>query len=101
MATGSPAGVLAKSSSGWSPEGMWSSATVAKIEVPALTFPVNGATALVATIPVPPSPSGGHMGIPGFSVPVGSSRRAPDSDRRPAGSPATSGFGSKAVSRQS
>ena len=30
------------------------------------------ATLLVATIPVPASPSGGHIGTPGCKVPVGS-----------------------------
>ena len=37
---------------------------------------VRGATALVATMPVPASPSGGHIGMPGRSVPVGSSSSA-------------------------
>ncbi len=37
---------------------------MAKIEVPADTFPVRTATLFVATIPVPASPSGGHIGIP-------------------------------------
>ena len=35
-------------------------------DVPADTFPVRCFTALVATIPVPASPSGGHTGIPAF-----------------------------------
>ncbi len=35
--------------------------------VPALTLPVRGATALVATIPVPASPSGGQKTAPGCS----------------------------------
>ena len=34
--------------------------------VPTLTLPVRGATALVATMPVPASPSGGHSGMPGL-----------------------------------
>ena len=35
-------------------------------EVPADTFPVRCLTALVATMPVPASPSGGQTGIPAF-----------------------------------
>ena len=35
-------------------------------EVPADTFPVRCLTALVATIPVLASPSGGQTGIPAF-----------------------------------
>ena len=39
------------------------------MEVPADTLPVRGATALVAVMPVPASPSGGARGIPGQNVP--------------------------------
>ena len=39
---------------------------MAKMLVPALTFPVRGATELVATMPVPASPSGGHIAMPGL-----------------------------------
>ena len=50
---------------------------MAKALVPAETLPVRGRTELVATMPVPASPSGGHSGTPGRSMPVGSSRAAP------------------------
>ena len=43
----------------------FSSTTIAKMLVPTLTLPVRGATAFVATMPVPASPSGGHSGMPG------------------------------------
>ena len=56
---------------------------MAKMLVPALTFPVRGATELVATIPVPASPSGGHIAAPGRSAPVGSSSLAPASVSSP------------------
>ena len=69
---------------------------MAKMLVPALTLPVRGATELVATMPVPASPSGGHSGTPGCSVPVGSSRRAPSSVSSPAISPAVRMVGSSA-----
>ena len=55
---------------------------MAKMLVPALTLPVRGATELVATIPVPASPSGGHIGAPGRRAPVGSSSRAPSVGQR-------------------
>ena len=42
---------------------------MAKMLVPALTLPVRGATELVATMPVPASPSGGHSGIAGPQSP--------------------------------
>ena len=53
-------------------------------EVPAETFPVRFATLFVATIPVPASPSGGHMGIPAWSLPVASKSFAPSLVRVPA-----------------
>ena len=62
---------------------------MAKMDVPAETLPVRGATELVATIPVPASPSGGQSGMPGRSRPVGSSSAAPASVSVPAGRPAT------------
>ena len=55
----------------------FSSTAMANTEVPAETFPVRCATLLVATIPVPASPSGGHTGIPAFSVPDTSRSLAP------------------------
>ena len=61
---------------------------MAKMLVPALTLPVRGATLFVATMPVPASPSGGQNGMPGCSVPVGSSRFAPSTVSIPASSPA-------------
>ena len=66
--------------------------------VPALTLPVRGATAFVATIPVPASPSGGQNGMPGRSAPLGSSRAAPSVVNSPAGRPATRTSGSRASS---
>ena len=65
----------------------FSSTTIEKMEVPAETLPVPGATALVATIPVPASPSGGANEIPTGSIPPSSF--APDSVKLPAFSPAT------------
>ena len=61
--------------------------------VPAERLPVLGATAFVATMPVPASPSGGQNGIPAFKFPDSSSRAAPDSVNFPADSPATKTFG--------
>ena len=93
MATGIPSGVVTMSISSCTFSIAFSSTTMAKIEVPAETLPVRTATLLVATMPVPASPSGGHMGAPGCKVPVGSSNFAPSAVRTPAGSPATSTFG--------
>ena len=77
IATRSPAGVVTRSSS-WCTRLSWcSSTTMAKMLVPALTLPVRGATELVATIPVPASPSGGHTAAPAASAPDGSSNLAP------------------------
>ena len=70
-----------------------SSTTIAKMLVPALTLPVRGATELVATMPVPASPSGGHSGAPGRSAPVGSSSPAPASVSSPAGVAGDRGLG--------
>ena len=66
---------------------------MANTDVPAETLPVRRFTLFVATMPVPASPSGGHMGTPAASFPVGSKRRAPSSVSAPASSPATSTFG--------
>ena len=62
---------------------------IEKIEVPAEILPVLCAILFVATIPVPASPSGGHIKAPGFNVPVGSRSEAPFSVSVPAFSPAT------------
>ena len=67
---------------------------MAKMDVPAETLPVFGATALVATMPVPASPSGGAITAPGWRTPVGSSHLAPRSVRTPAFSPALRTLGS-------
>ena len=74
-----------------------SSTTIAKMLVPALTLPVRGATAFVATMPVPASPSGGQSGMPGRSAPDGSSSAAPSAVSSPAGCPATSTSGSSSA----
>ena len=69
-----------------------------KMEVPAETLPVRGATALVAVMPVPASPSGGAKGMPAGSRP--SSMAAPASVRAPAGSPAVRTLGRRSSSFQ-
>ena len=88
IATGEPSGVVTMSISRWRLSSAFSRTTMRNTEVPQEMLPLLGATALVATIPVPASPSGGHMGIPGSRAPVGSIRRAPSSVRAPASSPA-------------
>ena len=50
-------------------------------EVPADTLPVRGATAFVAIMPVPASPSGGQTGQPGSRSPAGSRSAAPSGVR--------------------
>lgn len=65
---------------------------MAKIEVPADTLPVRGATALVATIPVPASPSGGAKGRPTGSRPF--IQAEPSAVSRPASCPASRTRGS-------
>ena len=72
---------------------------MAKMLVPALTLPVRCETELVATMPVPASPSGGQRGIPACRVPDGSSRAAPASVSCPAASPARRMVGSRSASR--
>mgnify|MGYP006924226557 CR=1 FL=1 len=66
---------------------------MANTDVPADTFPVRTATELVATIPVPASPSGGASNIPLSRLPLTSSLLAPSSVSVPAFSPAVSTFG--------
>ena len=68
---------------------------MAKIEVPAETLPVLTATELVATIPVPASPSGGQIGQPDSRVPETSRSFAPSSVREPASSPAHKTLGNR------
>ncbi|MPM68055.1 hypothetical protein SDC9_114981 [bioreactor metagenome] len=101
IATASPAGVVTMSISSYTLESAFSSTIIANTLVPALTLPVRGRTLLVATIPVPASPSGGHIGIPASNPPVGSSSFAPASVSLPASSPAVLIFGSISPSFQS
>ena len=82
MATGLPSGVTTMSISSWTRDRLCSSTIIANTEVPAETFPERGRTAFVATMPVPASPSGGHSGMPGTSVPEGSSSFAPSARER-------------------
>ena len=100
MATGSPAGVATRSISRCTWDRGFSSTTMAKMEVPADTFPVLGETLLVAAMPVPASPSGGQKGTPGRKAPVGSRSLAPSSVSSPAGSPASRTWGSTCSSFQ-
>ena len=93
MATISPAGVVTRSISGYTCSSSFSNTTMANTLVPADTFPVRTATLLVAAMPVPASPSGGHMGIPAFKFPDASRSFAPSSVRTPASSPATRALG--------
>jgi hypothetical protein len=59
-----------------------------KIEVPADILPVRSVMLLVATMPVPASPSGGQKGMAFCNEPSGSSRRAPSDVSSPAFFPA-------------
>ena len=93
IATGLPLGVVTISISGCSFESSFSKTIMAKTDVPADTLPVRSATLLVATMPVPASPSGGQSGTPACSCPVGSSSLAPSSVSTPAASPATRTLG--------
>ena len=86
--------------SGYTLDSGFSSTTMENTEVPADTLPVRSRTELVAAMPVPASPSGGHRGAPGSSVPVGSSSRAPSSVKPPASSPAESTWGKMSSSFQ-
>ena len=94
IATASPAGVVTTSISSWTCSSGCSRTTIAKALVPTDTLPVRLATELVATIPVPASPSGGQNGTPAFRAPVGSSSAAPSAVRSPAAAPAGSTSGS-------
>ena len=84
MATGLPSGVVTMSISSWTLERGFSVTTMEKMDVPAEILPVRFRTLLVAVMPVPASPSGGHMGAPGCRVPVGSKSFAPSSVSHPA-----------------
>ena len=88
IATGLPSGVTTMSISSWTRARLLSSTIIANTEVPAETFAERGRTALVATMPVPASPSGGHSGMPAGSLPLGSISFAPSAVSRPAGRPA-------------
>ena len=87
IATGLPVGVVTRSISGYTRLSGRSSTTIEKMEVPADTLPVRGATALVAVMPVPASPSGGQSGIPAGRCPP--KNAAPASVSVPARVPAT------------
>ena len=95
MATGKPVGVVTISISRYIFESDFSRTSMAKAEVPAETLPVRGATELVATMPVPASPSEGAKGMPAFRRPLSSRRAAPASVRYPAVSPAVRIFGNR------
>ena len=88
IATRAPSGVVTRSISGYTLESSFSSTIIANTEVPAEILPVLFATLLVATIPVPASPSGGQTGIPVLSSPEGSRSFAPSSVSFPASAPA-------------
>ena len=64
IATGYPSGVVTISISRYILESFFSSTTMANVLVPADMLPVLLATELVATIPVPASPSGGQTEVP-------------------------------------
>ena len=66
IATRLPSGVVTISIISYGFDNSFSNTIMEKEDVPADTFPVRCFTALVATIPVPASPSGGHTGIPAF-----------------------------------
>ena len=93
MATGLPSGVVTMSISSCTRDSGFSVTTMEKMEVPADMLPVRTFTLLVATMPVPASPSGGHMGTPGCSLPLGSRSFAPSAVRTPAFTPAGSTLG--------
>ncbi len=85
IATGFPSGVTTMSISSWTRDRLFSRTIIANTEVPAETLPERGRTALVATMPVPASPSGGHSGMPAGSLPEGSISFAPSAVSFPAG----------------
>ena len=93
IATKSPIGVVTISNSLCNLDNSFSRTTIANAEVPADTFPVFLAILLVATIPVPASPSGGQSFVPDCNLPVGSKSNTPSAVNVPASSPATKTFG--------
>ena len=93
MPTRSPAGVVTRSISGCTFFNSFSRTTMANTLVPADTLPVRTFTLLVAVIPVPASPSGGHIGMPASRLPLTSRSFAPSAVKLPASSPATRAFG--------
>src|SRR5699024_1052163 len=70
-----------------------SNTSIANALVPADILPFFFSTLLVATIPVPASPSGGQSGTPGSKLFVGSNNLAPCSVKQPAFVPAVRTFG--------
>ena len=88
IATRLPSGVVTRSISSYTLDNSFSITIMPNTLVPADTLPVLCATLLVAAIPVPASPSGGHNGTPASKVPVGSSSLAPSSVNVPACCPA-------------
>ena len=93
MATRLPSGVVTMSIISYGFDSSFSNTIIENEEVPADTFPVRCLTALVATIPVPASPSGGQTGIPAFKWPDASSFLLPSGVRTPAFSPADNTLG--------
>ena len=93
IATAAPSGVVTISICSYTFDKGFSSTTIAKTLVPADVLPVRRPTELVATIPVPASPSGGHTGIPASSFPDTSRSFAPSAVRLPASSPAERDLG--------
>ena len=73
IATRLPSGVVTMSIISYGLDNSFSNTIMENEEVPADTFPVRCLTALVATMPVPASPSGGQTGIPAFKWPDTSS----------------------------
>ena len=64
IATASPTGVVTISICLYAFLSLFSRTIIANTDVPAETLPVLTAILFVATIPVPASPSGGHIGVP-------------------------------------
>ena len=100
IATRLPSGVVTMSIISYGLDNSFSKTIMENEEVPADTFPVRCLTALVATMPVPASPSGGQTGIPAFKWPDTSSLLAPSGVRNPAFSPAGKTLGRISVSFQ-
>ena len=93
IATRLPSGVVTMSIISYGFNNSFSNTIIENEDVPAETFPVRRLTALVATIPVPASPSGGQTGMPAFKWPDTSSILAPFNVRWPAFSPASKTLG--------